>query len=109
MAFALRRNRSDPRRPGTDVAQEADAARKGKAGAGGKGRAVAPGGDGNGPSATKNAAGSDGTGSGDGGKRVRLPQGVAVEIGASADLAITVDEEGDGHAVDERDVNGDGT
>ena len=38
----------------------------------------------------------------------RLPQGVAAEIGASADLAIAVGEAGDGHAVDERDVKGDG-
>ncbi len=34
---------------------------------------------------------------------------VSAEISASADLAIAVDEEGDGQAVDERDVTGDGT
>jgi len=40
----------------------------------------------------------------------RLRRGVAAEIGASAYLAVTVGEEGDGHAVGERDSNvtGDG-
>ena len=88
IAFALRWNGADPRRPGTDVAQEADAAREGKAGEGGKGRAVAPG-----DIAVK--GGRQRAGHNEESRRPRrdrrqqeerLRQGVAAEIGAGADL-----------------------
>lgn len=88
-------------------------AREGKAGAGGKGRAVVPG----------DIAVKGGRQRAERNKERRRPrrdrrrrqrqreerlrQGVVAENSASVYLAIAVGEEGDGHAVDERGVNGD--
>ncbi len=78
---------------------------------GGKGRAVAPGGNAANGRRQRAGGNEERRRSRRGLRRrgARLRQGVAAEIGAGADLAIAVGEEGDGHAVDERYVNGDGT